>query len=205
MTGDLDFIYAKTPLVPRGDAGSFDHGIVFPASRFVTHGGYHWLYFEGRGDARHSHRRAHNAAHIGLAQFEENRLVGIRRATTSGDRCGAVVTRPFVFDGVALEVSVASADGSADTAVVVELLPGAEGDASCESDGDAARWFGVLSLSIREHAAAAPVKWPAGHKTGLAALRGLSVRVKFYVCGGAHLFGFTVVPGGDVDDGFTFL
>ena len=201
---DLDFVYEKTPLVPRGAPGSFDHGIVFPASRFVTHGGFHWLYYEGRGDARHSHRRV-SAAHIGLARFERNRLIGIRRRGSKA--CGAVITRPFVFDGEALEVSVASADGSTDTAVVVELLAGSPGDESCESDDAAARWFGVASLPIRAHAAAAPVTWPE-RGSALHALHGQMVRVKFYVCGGARLFGFTVVPEkeeeGD-DDGFSFL
>ena len=87
---DLGWVYARTPLLANADWYS---GLAISASNVVTHGGRHWLYFEG-SSAKHDQRHG-TYSDIGVAVFGENRFVGLQPRRTAN--ASSLRTRPFVL------------------------------------------------------------------------------------------------------------
>ena len=190
---DIDSIYAKQPLVLRGAPGRFDHGIVFPASSFVTPprgarggaGDFHWLFYESR-PVRHRDRYSVPAA-IGLARWRRGRLAGIRAVPGGAQaRCGSITTRPLVLPAgggswsLRLVVDVDARGGS----LVAEVLR-AGGDGGAALPGFA-KADGVAVAAV--DAPDAEVTWRR-HRD-LRAVGNATVQLRFHLCGAAKLFSF---------------
>ena len=210
-TFDLGWVYAGEAagaLVARGAPGAFDHGIAFPASGLVTPpadapggvGDFHWLYYEGRGDARHEERASVPAA-IGLVRYRRHRLAGLRRDPDGGGdgarRCGTATTRDFELSDRWTRLTlnfVASAPGASvsvavlDAATRVPLRGRGRKDMVPVSAIDSAdaqvTWRRHGSGSGREAAALLP-----------AAVEVVAVALQFWICEDAQLFSFTFSGG----------
>jgi len=166
---DFQWVYAGQPLVPRGPAGSFDKDIVIPPSNIITHKDRHWIYYSGSNE-RHGIRRNDEA--IGVATLRLDGFVCL----AANDRPGTVLTRPFRLTGDKLLVNVQGARFRVDVLNRKgEPIPGFSGDQST-------RYRGVDELRL------APT-WK--NATGLSALRGQVVRLKFHLKN-ARLYSFHV-------------
>ncbi|MBV59578.1 MAG: hypothetical protein CMO58_08300, partial [Verrucomicrobiales bacterium] len=81
--GDLTWVYAEKPFVPRGPDGSFDKDMIFPASQIDTHNDRHWVYYNG---FRERHGIPDRGPHgIGLATLKRDRFISLT-ATGVGAR-----------------------------------------------------------------------------------------------------------------------
>lgn len=109
---DLTWVYAREPIIPRGQDGSFDKDNVFPSSTIVTHADTHWLYYSGANE-RHGtaeqrppvwFEKEHG---IGVATLPRDRFV----AQTAGSKPGTVTTKTFRLDGSRLELNLDALHG----------------------------------------------------------------------------------------------
>ena len=98
--GDLTWVYAEKPFVPRGPDGSFDKDMIFPASQIVTHNNRHWVYYNG---FRERHGIPDRGPHgIGLATLKRDRFISL---TATGAEPGTILTKPFRLEGSQLQVN----------------------------------------------------------------------------------------------------
>lgn len=112
---DDRLVYQQHPLIPRGERGSFDNGMVIPASSIVTHANRHWIYYCGWNE-RHGNpqnQRERDSA-IGVATM---RLEGFR-SLHAGAQEGLMKTRPFLVDGSQMLLNLSAKKGK----VEAELL-----------------------------------------------------------------------------------
>ena len=112
---DDRLVYQQHPLIPRGERGSFDNGMVIPASSIVTHANRHWTKYCGWNE-RHGNpqnQRERDSA-IGVATM---RLEGFR-SLHAGAQEGLMKTRPFLVDGSQMLLNLSAKKGK----VEAELL-----------------------------------------------------------------------------------
>lgn len=142
------------PLIPRGPAGSFDHGCVFAAAFPVVREGEIRLYYGG-SDGPHGGWRKGG---FGLARLRPDGFAGY--APSEGGRAGIVLTRPLPWSGDSVRVTADARGGALRVAVV---------------DGDGT----VLGRSrwIETDVTDAPIAW----EDGGASLKadGKTVRLRF--------------------------
>lgn len=166
-------MYAHRPLIPRAGAqDGFDSGIVFPAARFITRGGEHLLFYEGRR-VRHEDRYS-DPGGIGVAAWRAGRLAGI--AALGGGCAGTVVTKPFALPRHTAAIVVDANTTRGEVYVVLEYAGG-----------------GTVATAeeLRGLDASAPLRWRGGGGIPAAALAsGQRVRLRF-VLRDAVLYSFT--------------
>ena len=79
---DTQYLYAHQPLLPTGATqGEWNVGFVFPAAQLLssaTDG--HRVYFEARANGVRHEQRFSQPAAIGMAQWQPDRMVGLRAA-----------------------------------------------------------------------------------------------------------------------------
>ncbi|HAA61692.1 MAG TPA: hypothetical protein DCE39_12260 [Planctomycetaceae bacterium] len=124
---DLDWVYAKQPLVPRGPDGAFDKDLIIPGSTIVTHDDRHWLYYGGANE-RHNAPFKHA---IGVATLPLDRFICLEAKDTPGE----VLTKPFRLSGNTLQVNVDARAGRVRVEVLDENsrpIPGFSGDDAVE-------------------------------------------------------------------------
>jgi len=124
---DLDWVYAKQPLVPRGPDGAFDKDLIIPSSTIVTHDDRHWLYYGGANE-RHNAPFKHA---IGVATLRLDRFICLEAKDTPG----VVLTKPFRLSGSNLQVNVDARAGRFRVEVLDEngkAIPGFSGDDAVE-------------------------------------------------------------------------
>ncbi len=112
---DDRLVYEQRPLIPRGGRGSFDNGMVIPASTIVTHANRHWIYYCGWNE-RHGNpqNQLERDSAIGVATI---RLEGFR-SIHAGAQEGVMTTRPFLVDGAQMHLNLSAKNGK----VEAELL-----------------------------------------------------------------------------------
>jgi len=181
---DEDWVYAGVNMLP--DDITDGYHFFSAASEFVTHSGYHWLYY-GRNRERHKDRWKDSSgqliehSHVALARFEEGRLVRLRPVQETG----VVVTQTLIFTAATnLTIDVLSLDTS--SVLTVELLG---------NDGSSAQGTDLLtepatarSVPIRGANGTAEVEW-IGH---MEPFDGKPVRLRFGLSG-ACLYGFSLL------------
>ncbi|MBN2296170.1 MAG: hypothetical protein JXM70_27310 [Pirellulales bacterium] len=170
---DLSWVYAQKPLVPRGPDGSFDKDMILPSSNIVTHDDRHWIYYTGY---RERHWRIPRKPAIGLATLPLDRFVCLQ----AGPDPGTVVTRPFRLEGGKLELNADARAGK----ITLSLLTTDGKPLRGFSEKDAVTFSNVDGLRLEP-------SW--NHGTGLVALKGKTVRLKF-ILKNAALYAFQVRP-----------
>jgi hypothetical protein len=103
---DLTWVYAGKPLLPRGPAGSFDRGLIWPPTTVVTWQDKHWLYYGGWPG---QHWNFPQPPGIGLATLRLDGFVFLGPQVKAEP--GWLITRPFRLDGPRLEVNADAAGG----------------------------------------------------------------------------------------------
>lgn len=166
----------RTPCVPRGEPGEWDHGFFTTASQAIRVGDEVWLYYTGSTythgtpclyRAEGTGRLTEHTGSIGLAIWQVDRFV-----SADAPAAGATLTTvPVVFTGTRLELNVRTASGGA---VVVDAL-------------DAGGRTIASSQPVAGDDLRAPVRWESGFD--LAALAGMPVALRFRMHA-AELFAF---------------
>jgi hypothetical protein len=101
---DKTWIYARKPIVPRGEAGSFDQAGIKPPSQILTYNDAHWIYYGGMDERHYSIGRHLN---IGLAKLRLDGFICLE----AKDEWGVVTTKPFTLEGESLELNVDASNG----------------------------------------------------------------------------------------------
>jgi len=171
ITYDKSWIYARKPIVPRGEAGSFDKDGVKPPSQILTYNDEHWIYYGGMDERHYSIGRHLN---IGLAKLRLDGFISLE----AGEETGTVVTKPFKLEGERLEINVNAEGGSMRAEILDENgspIPGYSGD-------DAPEYQAVDDLRLN-------ITWE-GDKN-LSALSGEVIQIRFHFRN-ANLYAFQI-------------
>jgi hypothetical protein len=173
---NLDWIRSKS-LVPSGGEADFDHGMVLPAADWVTHGGYHWLYYAGWNSQHESHSGAN--ANIGLVRWRRDRLLEVTLAEDADS--GQLLTKPFEVPSRAraLSVNAACEDGM----VSVHMLNAQSN--SVIASGSLAGIDDMDALVALTDSSGLQISWSS--------LMGRSARLRFTLSGQASLYAFRFV------------
>lgn len=103
----------RTPIIPPGEPGAWDGGMILTASQAIDVGDEVWMYY---GGMRHTHGELEETAGaIGLAVWPRDRFV----SADSGSEGGTLTTVPLKFTGNRLEINAATKPGGS---IEVELL-----------------------------------------------------------------------------------
>ena len=177
------------PLIPRGERGSFDMGMVGPNNGLIERDGKIWLYYNGwSGEHRETkaYRRANDPGFLemgrlgsgtGLAWLRQDGFVSL----DSGEDVGTVVSREESLDGHELLVNaVTNASGGV---IHVDIL---------DSGGDAVTAYsGENAGKIQgDHVRAAPA-WPSTPSRLPAGLYRFRFRMRQ-----SSLYSYTLQKGG---------
>ena len=111
-------------IVPLGDEGAWDGGMITQPTRFIEVGDEWWCYYGGHSN-RHCHAENPQAG-IGLATMPKGRLIG---AMSENDN-GTITTRATDIDGGTLHVNAAAGSGS----IRITVLEGGQDAPSGASD-----------------------------------------------------------------------
>lgn len=164
---------ARNPVIPLGEAGTWDQGMVFTASAPIVSDREVVLYYGGWNG---THASATRGASIGRVTWQRDRFVSL---SNGGDYEGTVTTPPVTFSGSSMWVNASARPGGY---VRVEVLDAATSDpVTGYAVGDA--------VAVRGDSLAARVRW-AGNP-GLAALAGQQVAIRFHLLN-ADLYSFRI-------------
>jgi hypothetical protein len=95
---DLSWVYAGTPLVPRGGDGAWDKdGVFATAGNIVTHNDQHWIYYAGMNE-RHGSADTWAPDRDGAIGGATLRLDGFT-GLAAGAATGSVTTKQFLLAG----------------------------------------------------------------------------------------------------------
>ena len=187
---DDGWIYAQRPLLPKGKLQrEWNTGFFLPAAQILSDAQTHRLYYEARAGSVHHEFRFNGTAFVGLAEWQRDRIVGLRQAHARIP--GIMVTKAFELRGDALWVD---AQGSG---LAVEVL---------DSQGSAIGGFSRNSSRLVNASSGAvgmlEVRWATTGGTpsrslGDAVAGGESpfVRLRFMLSAGLRLFSFQVRGG----------
>jgi len=92
-------------LIPLGEEGQWDDGMIFVSPQWVEHGDEWWLYYAAHDGPHESKQRT---AGVGLATIRKGGFVSLRGPDKRG---GVVVTRVIRWPGGALHVNADATDG----------------------------------------------------------------------------------------------
>jgi len=167
---DKSWVHARKPLVPRGQAGSFDKDGVKPPSQIVTYNDEHWIFYGGMSERHYSRGRD---LKIGLAKLRLDGFVCLQ----AKDKPGVVVTRPFKLQGSTLLVNVGATDGE----VLVEVL-----------DAEGSPIPGFSASEGRTYEGVDELRLMPGWKSvrDLSGLKGKVIRLRFHLRN-AKLYSFS--------------
>jgi hypothetical protein len=105
---DKSWIYARKPLIERGDVGSFDMNMLSATTEILTRGDEHWIYYQGEDSQHHGARSASSqGGMIGLAKLRLDGFVCLE----AGNEWGQIMTKPFKLEGETLEVNIDASQG----------------------------------------------------------------------------------------------
>jgi hypothetical protein len=170
-TYDKSWIYARKPIVPRGEPGSFDKDGVKPPSQIVTYNVEHWIYYGGMDERHYSIGRHLN---IGLAKLRLDGFICLE----AKDQWGYVTTKPFKLEGDTLEVNIDASEGE----FLVEVLDTNDQPYN-EYDKDHSQiWQGVDQIRFMN-------QWK--DDVNLSRLKGKIVKLRFHLRN-AQLYSFTI-------------
>lgn len=190
----------------------FDHGLTLPASQLVTARHEHLLYYEGRYSTHENRFDGAKPSGIGVAAFQKDRLVGVRRDPSYSGKCATVTTKVLPMRELLTSISVAKrqqlhatvdvrADGTEESALYAEVLVGARGG-GCNGAAVHELFNRSNAVAVRTDEPGAPLAWlmpgesggPLVRTSNLARLGKASgdLRLRFHLCGDAKLFGFTM-------------
>ena len=159
----------RSPIIPRGQPGSFDAGMILAvADRPVIFGDRVWVYYTGI-NTTHGGTIPPKRASIGRAEWRLDGFVSLE----GGSGGGVVETVPVRLDGNRLVVNADASKGSLE----VELL--AE-DGTPLSDYTRSDCLPISSDSVRQ-----TVRWKQGEEIDNAK----SLRIRFFITN-AHLYSF---------------
>lgn len=201
---DVQFAYSRDlrtwvredrrAIIPRGEPGEWDAGMLFAASEPIVVGNEIWLYY-GAWDGTHGVSVSVREAGIGIARWRRDGFISLRN---DGTEAGAITTKPIVFDGNRLVINADAEGGSLE----VELLD-ADGEPLPGFERDRSRVFSGDSVSHE-------VTWDGTSAARLRALAGTDVRIRFHLTDGdlyAYQFVDALVPSecAEPDDGATVV
>ena len=92
----------RTPLIPRGPEGAFDHGQVEPSTSPPVEMGADLLFYYYASPVGQKHW--HRANSVGVCRLRKDRFIG----RWAGDRTGYLLTRQFVLEGSRLLINCSS-------------------------------------------------------------------------------------------------
>ena len=164
------------PFLPLGPNGAFDLGMILVGAMGEFRDRLYFFY--SGWNAEHGvfvgEPEVEARAQVGLATL---RLDGFATLEPADDR-GPLVTTPFQLSDDRLEISADASSGS----VVIEVV---------DPEGTALPGFGADSATpIRGDGVRLSSGW---QNADLSTLRGTTVRLRFTLAGGAHLYAFQVV------------
>jgi len=161
MTIDRSFVYARQPLIPRGQGGSWDDDIITPSNNIITRGDEHWIYYCGMNERIHNFKNR-GQSYIGLAKLPLDRFIGL----IAGQELGTIVTKPFQLEGNRLEVNVDARLGE----LRVEVLDAAGQPLAGYGSDDATTYRNVDDLRLSP-------RW----QKPLSEIRGRIIRLRFHL------------------------
>lgn len=161
----------REPIVPRGEPGEWDGGMILAYGNPIIMGDEIWIYYRGINDTHGSGFKAISAC--GLAKLRLDGFVSIDAGKTEG----SILTKPFTCTDENLIVNADANGGS----LVVEIL---------DADGKPISGFGkeeceALSDDNIRH----PVKWK--ERQNLTGLQGSVIQLKFHLTK-AKIFSFVI-------------
>jgi hypothetical protein len=173
---DKTWIYARKPLIERGDSGSFDMAMVMAASEIVTHGDEHWIYYGGMDTRHHDTGSAKSKeGQIGLAILPLDRFI----SQSAEDKLGTITTKPFEQQGDKLQVNVEAPKGR----FYVEVL---------NAEGKPIPGFSVKQAKVFKSVDQLRLQPRWKNNNDLSSLKGKTIRLKFYL-ENAKLFTFQII------------
>jgi hypothetical protein len=132
---DKSWVYARKPLIERGDRGSFDKSMLSATTEILTRGDEHWIYYQGEDSQHHGARSASSqGGMIGLAKLPLDRFI----CQSAGDKVGTITSKPFKLQGNTLEVNVDAKTGWLQIELLDEKgmpIPGFSGKAAIKYKG----------------------------------------------------------------------
>ncbi len=148
--------------LPRGHVGTYDGGMIFGGTPpFIEYGDELRIYYSGAA-ACHS-LPAVTGRTMNVARLPKGRLV----ARTAGDELGALITKPMVLAGNALELNIDARQGLARAELTDAEGRPIPGFTAADSD------------IIRENSLAHRVSWHGS--TDIKSLSGQAVRLRIYL------------------------
>ncbi len=168
---DKSWIHARKPLVPRGEAGSFDKDGIKPPSQIVTYDDEHWIYYGGMDERHYSIGRHLN---IGLAKLRLDGFVSLE----AKDLWGQVTTKPFKLEGDTLEVNIDALQGE----FFVEVLDADDQPYDKYDKDHSQKSSGVDKIRFRN-------QWKGDRN--LSGLKGRVIKLRFHLRN-AKLYSFTI-------------
>ncbi|MBF0431463.1 MAG: hypothetical protein HQK83_09305 [Fibrobacteria bacterium] len=153
---------SRTPIISRGNAGSFDAGMIITSSYPIRMGNEIWLYY---GGFPNKHTPVLGGVKIAIAKW---RLDGFMSLNTT-DTSGTLLTKEFRFSGNHLLINADASDNNA--SLQVEIL---------DSTGQVIEGYGkddctAISSDSVEHI----ISWQG--KYDLSQLTGQHIRLKLYM------------------------
>lgn len=113
---DWRYLPGRPLLLPVGEEGTWNSGMIFTADRIIERGDEWWLYYTGHDGY---HNETGRVGALGLARFGKERLVSIQ-ADARG-QISYVVTRPLLWPGGDLAVNADVAHGGFLTVAVTDI------------------------------------------------------------------------------------
>ena len=175
---DLEYAQARHGIIPHGEPGSFDAGIIFPASTAPIEQDGQWLLYYGaderpRGDPSVERTLPYSRS-IGLATIRKE---GFFYLESPPQENATMTTKAFELAGSALRVNADAREG----ALRVTLL-------LVSDEGPDRVWD--TSNPVRGDGTRMPVTWPRGE---LSNLIGETVRLRYEMEDRVLLYGMQVV------------
>jgi len=192
---DDEWVYAQRPLLSKGKLQSdWNSGFVLPAAQIVSDkdGAETRVYFEARR-VRHE-ERFNEAATIGMASWQFDRLAGLRAADPASD--AVFTTKPFLAKGSNLGLLLnAGVPAGCSGVVRTEMV---------RDDGEGGAALGVVNLPLNKRAFERSrsgnrvrVGWRAGALAGkqdvVSVAPNATIRLRFTLRGSARLYAFRVI------------
>ena len=172
---DMSWIYARKPLIERGDVGSFDKDMLSATSEILTRGDEHWIYYQGEDSQHHGARSASSkGGMIGLATLPLDRFI----SQQAQDKLGTITTKPFKLEGDTLQVNVDAEGGK----FYVEVL---------DADGKPIPGFTVRQAKVFSGIDELRLEPQSNSNKDLSSLKGRTIRLKFYLYN-AKLYAFQI-------------